>query len=149
MKKLPVYIKGSSEGELIVNPQGLMTEFYASIPDKWGMVRLSLFGEGKSTYLGVMQPDGRGNAVLRRRFSKDGMRAFPQNIEYAADAQLEIECGEDTLWYPSGRGTLTAFTEEGSLVAIPINSRGKGRVPMRIIGGRAYFVFPGKRNSSK
>lgn len=142
MKEYPVYISGERAGTLVIGTEGIRTRFSVRCKYKSGLVRLSLFGGGKSFYLGLMEPDG-DELRLERRLSRAQLRELPQHIEYAADAALEPDGEDDTLWYPAACGALISFDGNGSMIALP-----SGRLrsfPTRLINGRLYAVFPGKR----
>jgi len=74
-------------GTLTVTEEGLMTVFDARCADPGTLVRLSVYGEGKEGYLGVMEPEG-GALILRRRLSRSAMAGFPEKIAYAAESGL-------------------------------------------------------------
>ena len=135
-----------------------------------GIVRISVYGEYKEGYLGVMAPEGEGLA-LRRRLSRSELRAFPAQIEYAAragepvgrDAHIAppvepppepepetppkpepLPADADLYWYATTDGALTAFDGEQNLLALPT---GDLRIPAdgsgepRTIDGWDYVVF--------
>ena len=122
-----------------------MTAFSAECEMQSGIVRLNAYGEGKSAYLGVMVPEN-GRLVLRKKLSRDAMKEFPQKIEYAANCKLEKSSREPEsglLWFSTSEGFLTAFDGAQSLIAIPADMK---RLPItRIINGKEYAIFPGKR----
>lgn len=142
MEEYPVYIGGERCGSLRVCREGIMTRFSAQCRQKKGLVRLSVYGEGKSYYLGVMQPRGE-LLCLEKSFSRAALRELPQKLEYAADERLR-QCGEEaTLWLSSPNGVLFARCGQSSLIALP--SRCLKSCPTRVINGRTYAIFPGKR----
>ncbi len=153
MKNYPVYIDGTQCGSLRVYPEGLMTVFDAECQCGERLVRLCVFGGGKSAALGVMQPE-KGRMRLVKKFSRAQMRTLPQTIEYASDKPLEPikqpELPEDDglLWFSTPQGFLTCFDGRQSLVAIPADMCASTRTKpiLRTINGREYAVFPGKRN---
>lgn len=81
----PVILSGKKCGELTVERQGLFTVFSARCADPGGLVRLSVYGPGGEGYLGVMEPQN-GELRLYRRLSRAGAEAFPDSVEYAAEA---------------------------------------------------------------
>lgn len=142
MEEYPVYIGGERSGTLTVAAEGIRTRFSARCTLTGGLVRLSVYGGGRSFYLGLMQP--RGDMLeLERVFSRAQLRELPPRIEYASDAELELEKSEDELWYSSPCGVLISRSADRSLIAIPSNRLRS--FPTRVINGRLYAVFPGKR----
>ena len=70
MHSLPVYIDGEKCGSISKRTDGLMTVLSARCSARPGrIVRLYVFGGGKSALLGTMQPDG-DCLVITRRFSR-------------------------------------------------------------------------------
>ena len=132
----PIYIDGTKKGTLCVTQEKLHLAFYAECEYVPQLVRLSVFGGGKSGYLGVMEPKG-DKLTLFRRKSRRELEAFPRPIEYAADRELTEET--ENIWYSSPEGVLS----NGECVAIPANLRRKISIS-RIICGREYIVFPRK-----
>lgn len=142
MQSLPVYIDGKNCGKLDIHQDGLMTVFAVQCGIKTNkIVRLYLYGDGKSSLLGTMQPAGEGLGIVRR-FSRVEMKKLPQNIEYAADRPIPESGGSDTLWR---RGKMGCLISDG-LIAIPADETRLGRVSdkLRRIEGRAYLIFERK-----
>ncbi len=142
MQSLPVYIDGKNCGKLDIQQDGLMTVFAVQCGIKTNkIVRLYLYGDGKSSLLGTMQPAGEGLGIVRR-FSRVEMKKLPQNIEYAADRPIPESGGSDTLWR---RGKMGCLISDG-LIAIPADETRLGRVSdkLRRIEGRAYLIFERK-----
>ena len=136
----PLYINGTKCGTLTVTREKLHLAFYAECELMPQLVRISVFGGGKSAYLGVMEPKG-DRLVLRRRKSRNELRDFPTPIEYAADAEIAPERDNDgTVWRRADNGTLVSE----KYIALPSDMRRKTGI-VREIGGRQYAVFPGKR----
>ena len=79
----PIIHDGRRIGVLETRREGAYTRFDARCAFLPGIRRLFLYGGGRSAALGVMQPEG-GALVLRRRFSRAAMRAFPAPVEFAA-----------------------------------------------------------------
>lgn len=152
MENYPVYIDGTQCGSLRVYHDGLMTVFDAECRCGERLVRLYIYGGGKSASLGVMQPK-KGRLRLVKRFSRAQMRTLPQTIEYAADKPLTPvkqpdPPGDDgLLWFSTPQGFLTCFDGRQSLIAIPADMSASTRTKaiLRTINGREYAVFPGKR----
>ena len=86
----PILVDGEKRGELTVSREGLYTVFEAKLPDSGDLTRLWIAGEGRSAYLGIMEPKG-GELYLRRRLSAAELRKLPENIEYACTAEPAIE----------------------------------------------------------
>ena len=87
--EVPLIIDGSPAGTLSVTRDGLYTLLEASLAQpREGLVRLWAHGEGKSAYLGVMQPWS-GGLWLRRRLTKREFASFPSPIEYASEREAE------------------------------------------------------------
>ena len=85
MEHYPLILDGAEAGTLTVSAEGGWTCFEARCAAAPGIVRLSVYGEGREGYLGVPAPEGEG-LFLRRRFSRSELKTFPQRIEYAARA---------------------------------------------------------------
>lgn len=150
MSEYPLYIAGEKMGKLRVYKDGLMTVFDAQCEKVEGIVKLYAFGSGGKAYLGTMQPKGDGLRLIRR-LSRSAMNGFPKKLEYAADqeikAQVQAQDG-DILWKIGSRGCLVGFDGDKKLLAIPAGGEILRIRPelIRIIEGREYLIFPGKRN---
>lgn len=149
MEEYPVYINGSNCGSLTVFKDGLLTCLEAKCAKHEGLIRLYVFGGGKSAYLGIMEPKT-DCLMLKKCFSRNDMRGFPAEIEYAADSAIkkeEPETDDGLLWFSTPQGTLTTFDGAQSLVAIPADNAKLSHISglLRVINGREYIVFPGKR----
>ena len=159
MEEYPVILDGKDAGRITVRRNGLMTEFDASVPDREGLLRLSVYGGGREGYLGVTEP-GNGGLRLIRTLSASAMKNFPENIQYAGAAGEEpapvIDVSQapasvpepgapedGLLWFSTPEGVLTAFDGEGTLCAIPADMPRPPKGIARIINGREYLVFPG------
>ena len=81
----PLLLDGAQAGELRVSAQGAWTVFEARCAMQPGIVRISVYGENREGYLGVLAPEGE-ELVLRRKLSRSALREFPALIEYAARA---------------------------------------------------------------
>lgn len=149
MDKYPIYINGNKRGELRVYTEGLMTVFDARCDKANGLVKLYIFGVEGKAYLGTMQPQG-NSLRLVRRLSRVGLKSFPKKLEYAADREIktqEPEQNSDILWRIGPKGCLAGCDGEKNLIAIPADGKRLkyGRELLRVIEGREYIVFPGKR----
>ena len=147
MEEYPLYINGKTAGTLSVYTEGLLTVFRAQCRSGHGIIKLYVFGEGKSAYLGTMQP-GKNGQYLVRKLSRSEKSRLPSKISYAADAKLSDKEDDTDLWLQSPDGVLYRFDGEYSFVAIPAKMRHKPprRDIVRSINGREYIIFPGKRN---
>lgn len=81
-----VYINRKPAGTLTVRQDGLYTILEAKATAADGIVRLWAHGNGKSAYLGVMEPKD-GGLQLRRRLSRRELAAFPDPIEVVSDRE--------------------------------------------------------------
>lgn len=136
----PIYINGAKCGSLTVTQEKLHLVFYAECDLMPQLIRLKVFGGGKSAYLGVMEPKG-DKLILLRRKSREALREFPCPIEYAADREMMPEQNEnDVIWREAPNGTLVS----DYLLAIPADMPQNLGI-VRKIKGRQYIVFPGKR----
>ena len=79
----PIYIHHENAGTLRVEQQGIYTRFSARLSDTGELIRLWVYGEGKSALLGVAMPEN-GQLILERKFSRTALRDFPAVIDYAA-----------------------------------------------------------------
>ena len=147
----PLYIDGEKKGRLRITRDGLLTCVRAECPDMGRVLRISVFGGGKSACLGVMLPED-GRMVLRKSFTKLALQSFPETVEYAADRELEHQKSavpetepDGLLWFSTTSGSLTAFDGRQSLIALPADERLiADKSILRLIDGRYYAVFPGK-----
>ena len=78
--KYPIIIDGAPLGALEVTKNGARTVFKARCRMVEGLLRLSVYGQGKEGYLGVMAPES-GELTLTRSLSKLDMRSFPETID--------------------------------------------------------------------
>lgn len=155
----PLILDSETKGTLQVAKKGLVTEFRARCPDPGRLVRLSVFGEGKEGYLGVMEPEG-GELRLCRRLSRAAMAGFPEHIAYASQAggghapappKPETRSGRgaarepDVLWRRVGDGSLYTVTGGRAWRAIPMANAGlplEKAAERRVIEGVEYVIFP-------
>ena len=80
-----VYINQKPAGTLTISQEGLYTVFEVTA-EADGLVRLWVHGNGKSAYLGIMEPTDSG-LYLRRRLSRRELAAFPDPIEFVSDCE--------------------------------------------------------------
>ena len=151
----PLLLDGAQAGEVRVSVQGAWTVFEARCANQPGIVRISVYGEGREGYLGVLAPEGEGLA-LRRKLSRSELRGFPTEIAYAGRAGEPVgrdahiappeeptpvgrdahiapsepetppEPDADLYWYATTDGALVAFDGEQNLLALP---EGDARIP--------------------
>ncbi len=93
---IPVYINQVEVGQLRISQDGLYTVFEAEAKSSSALVRLWAHGNGKSAYLGVMQPWS-GGLWLRRKLSALERKSFPDPIRYASDSKTSKEFTEVSL----------------------------------------------------
>ena len=140
----PIYIDGEKCGVLTVTQEGLRTRFAAQCDKHHGIVRVFIYGEGRSAYLGVLCPDGESMA-LSKAFTKNEMSRFPRKIEYASNAEIRKEAPQekkDTKWIMSTCGCLVCFEGGVKYVAIPADGKRLEKTGLvRHIDGGDYLVF--------
>ena len=94
METYPLILDGAETGKVTLEREGGWTLFDVRSAMLPGIIRVSVYGEGREGYLGVLAPEGEGLA-LRRRVSRSEMRDFPAAIAYAGRAGHPI-----TVWEP-------------------------------------------------
>ena len=161
-EQYPIILNGEKKGKLSVVQEGLNTVFSAQCEDPGRLIRLSVYGEGKEGYLGVMQPEN-GAARLTKRLTKGALASFPRSIEFAGEAGQALpdkkkspsapsaaaprpqERSSDIVWHPLGDGSLYTVWNDQPYRAIPLAPCGlplKKSVGTRQIDGINYAVFP-------
>ena len=139
----PFIYSGSVFGTLTVTESGLFTVFELITQYTPEILRVYVRGGGKSFYLGIPEPRGKG-LYLCRRLSKREMLAVPESIEYASCGERGVQNAEvpqstdGTVWTRHSDGTLRS----GDLIAIPaaLSAMADG-VRLKIIEGRTYMLF--------
>jgi hypothetical protein len=81
----PIILDGETTGELSVSREGLFWCFEARSEGRGELVRLSVYGEGREGYLGIMEPFGE-MLRLTKKLSRAALRDFPLKISYAGQA---------------------------------------------------------------
>ncbi len=81
--EIPILIHGRESGRLQIRQEGPYTVFEGRCEDPGGIMRLSVYGQGREGRLGVMLPES-GGLVIRKRLSRAALRDFPGEMEYAA-----------------------------------------------------------------
>ena len=162
---IPILYENRPVGTLTAERDGLYTVYTAvcTVPDV-SRLRLSVYGEDRETYLGLMLPDGEGNLRLRKRLTRIERERLPTPPLFAAEEhavfpelspvpELPPEAPDDTpepvpddvFWHAGPDGTLYAVTDTQGWVAIP---EARADVPpearrlLREIDGGKYLVFP-------
>lgn len=160
---IPILYANKPVGTLSAVQDGLYTVFSGTcdVPDVHRL-RLSVYGEDRETYLGLMLPDRAGRLTLRKRLTRAERERLPQPALFAAEEHAafpelapsreelppaaEPAPGQgDVLWHAGPDGTLYAVEGERSWVAIP---EARAAVPpearrlLREIDGARYLVFP-------
>lgn len=107
---IKVYINQKPAGTLAVTQDGLYTVFEATA-NADGLVRLWVYGGGKSAYLGIMEPTDSG-LYLRRRLSRRELAAFPDPIELVSDRKQENLHKEVDIKYCTSEKTTLADEAE-------------------------------------
>ena len=105
-----VYINQKRAGELMISQSGLYTIMEANA-DARGLVRLWAHGDGKSAYLGIMEPKD-GGLYLRRKLSRRELAALPNPIEFASDREQENLHNEVDINDSAGRQPMHADKSE-------------------------------------
>ena len=141
----PIIHDGRRIGVLETRREGAYTRFEARCAFLSGVRRLFLYGGGKSASLGVMQPEG-GALVLRRRFSRAAMRAFPAPIEYAGfEEKTQTAAPPEALCAEKKTADAEPFylTEEGvRYLALPCAlRRAAPGARVRELDGRRWLLF--------
>lgn len=139
----PVYIDGVRRGTLTVTQEGIRKRFTARCEMLDGIIRLSVYGQGKSACIGVLCPKN-GRLELSKCFTRNEMCAFPEKIEYASNAEMRKESPAQTPseWIMSTRGCLVLSDGKQKLVAIPADGKRLEKTGLvRNIDGRDYLVF--------
>ncbi len=86
----PIILDGETAGELTVTREGLFWSFDAKCELRSEIVRLSVYGDGKEGYLGIMEPFGE-MLKLNRKFSRAALKDFPSRISHAGQkGELEF-----------------------------------------------------------
>ena len=143
---IPIICGGKRIGTLETRREGPYTRFDARCAFVPGIRRLCVFGGGRSSVLGVMQPEG-GALVLRRALSRDALRSFPGTIEYAAFEKerrpASLPEKKDRIEEKEATGEGMILSEDGvRYLALPCALR--RAVPgtrVREIGGRRWLLF--------
>ena len=149
MERLPILIHGQERGTVRFRREGAYIVCGGQADYDGEMVRLWVYGNGEPGYLGVLIPDGKGGATLRKKFSLSDFSRLPNPMKYCAPEGQFSTIGKesveknDVIWYPVGDGTLVC--SDGKHMAFPTQDirlpRGT-RFLLRKIEGREYVIFP-------
>ena len=92
----PIILEGETVGELTVAREGLFWSFDAKCETQKEIIRLSVYGEGREGYLGIMEPVG-DMLKLTRKFSRAALTSFPLAITHAGikGESDELDMNED------------------------------------------------------
>ena len=112
----PIILDGETAGELTVAREGLFWSFEAKCEPRNEIIRLSVYGDGKEGYLGIMEPFG-DMLKLNRKFSRAALKDFPAKISHAAQK------GELELIEPIDPEVKPDITRSEIPEAMPIESR--------------------------
>lgn len=80
----PIILDGETTGEVTVTREGLFWSFDAKCEPRSEIVRLSVYGDGREGYLGIMEPFG-DMLRLTKKFSRSALSDFPMNISHAGE----------------------------------------------------------------
>lgn len=80
----PIILDGETTGEVTVTREGLFWSFDAKCEIRNEIVRLSVYGDGREGYLGIMEPFG-DMLRLTKKFSRSALSEFPMNISHAGE----------------------------------------------------------------
>lgn len=157
---IPILYENRPVGVLTAEPDGLYTVYTAScsLPGVTRL-RLSVYGEDRETYLGLMLPDETGGLRLRKRLTRTERKKLPDPALFAAEEHAVFPDaapaepqetvpapGEsDVLWHAGADGTLYAVEGAQAWIAIPesrANIPPEARRLLREIDGGRYLVFP-------
>ena len=162
---IPILYANKPVGTLTAEDDGLYRVYSAvcKVPEL-RRLRLSVYGENKETYLGLMLPDGSGSLTLRKRLTRTERSRLPDPALFAAEehavfpelspTQETPPPQEDTVpapgegdvfWHAGPDGTLYAVDGAQGWIAIPearANVPPEARRLLREIEGGKYLVFP-------
>ena len=163
---IPILYENKPAGTLTAERDGLYTVYTAActVPGV-DRLRLSVYGEDKEAYLGLMLPDGTGGLSLRKRLTRLERERLPEPPLFAAEEHAvfpelsaDVRADQpdpaeaipapgdgDVLWHAGPDGTLYAVDGAQGWIAIPearANVPPEARRLLREIDGGNYLVFP-------
>ena len=163
---IPILYENKPVGTLTAERDGLYTVYTAAcaVPGVTRL-RLSIYGEDREAYLGLLLPDGAGGLALRRRLTRLEREKLPEPARFAAEehsAFPELSTASqpeqpeppetipapgagDVLWHAGPDGTLYAVDGAQAWIAIPearADIPPEARRLLREIDGARYLVFP-------
>ncbi|MDO4816303.1 MAG: hypothetical protein Q4A83_06865 [Bacillota bacterium] len=140
----PIFIDGAERGRLRVTREGIRTRFFAECEKAQGIIRLWVFGKEKRAYLGVLCPEA-DKLILSKCFSRNEMRCFPSEIEYASNEEIKKENSieeRNKKWVMSTKGCLILNDGNQKYIAIPADGKRLEKTGLvKRIDGRDYLVF--------
>lgn len=113
-----IMLGNESIGKLSVRPDRGYTLFSARCKMINGLLRLSVYGEGREGYLGIAVPKD-GELCLEKRLSPAAMRGFPDVIETAGQAGQNISSEKQEAATDTEKQSLTEENEPESSAADP------------------------------
>ena len=142
---IPIIIDGVTCGQGELRREGAYLVFRGKAKWQGALVRLWLYGQGASVYVGVLQPDG----TIRRRFGASEIPLLPLPVVSCGNrppcAEKKADDEADVLWYDQGDGTLLRQQGGRWYLALPACDL---RLPRgcdgmrREIEGNEYVIFP-------
>lgn len=163
---IPILYENKPVGTLTAARDGLYTVYTAACTvEGVTRLRLSVYGEDKEAYLGLMLPDGAGGLSLRKRLTRLEREKLPEPALFAAEEHTafpELSAAQpneppaqsetipapgagDVLWHAGPDGTLYAVDGAQGWIAIPeahADIPPEARRLLREIDGSRYLVFP-------
>ena len=123
----PIILDGETTGEITVSREGLFWSFEANCEMRDEIVRLSIYGDGKEGYLGIMEPFG-DMLRLTKKFSRSALKEFPSSITHAGQkGELEgIEAEEHVKPKPAeaaqynGEFPLSYYIKDNIVPVVPL-----------------------------
>jgi len=125
----PIILDGETAGEIHISRNGLFWSFEGRCDMHEEIVRLSVYGDGKEGYLGVMEPCGEV-LLLKKKLSRGAMSDFPQTIThggqkgeaepYTAELYVSPQLSSDTLQY-GGEFPLSYYSKNSFADTSPLD----------------------------
>ena len=155
MSTYPILNQSTPIGTLEVRSDGLYTHFCARCAPVAERLRLAVFGQSDSAYLGLMLPEDGGDLTLRKRLTRLEVSRLPSPILFAAEETWrprETAAPEPapspeaaSPWRPAPDGTLRRVERGREYAAVPVQRVRVPGLPRKLlvtIEGREYLVFP-------
>lgn len=118
----PIILDGETAGEITVSHEGLFWIFEANCEMRDEIVRLSVYGDGKEGYLGIMEPFGE-MLRLTKKFSRAALQEFPERISHAGqkgesgDIEIAIYSPPRPVTAPNYEGEFPLSCYDGNAIA--------------------------------